>query len=230
MHNQNYFFCYSKAVMSTMLDRGTAIAAAVEVEKYSKQGTELLQSGHLTGAVKAFKYAYKFAGDLDDEYMERACAFNLGAAYIAMGQGEKGLNVLNHAIPTEDRKDGRSNGDLYFNFGLGYESTKNFPEAIRAFNKALGEYRCERDNLSMEIETLLKLAVLCHNTRNNHLMNTYHQLAEAYAMQDNIEKQMWALCEKANAYNSYGDIERAESAADECYKLSEKCDNTAESG
>jgi tetratricopeptide (TPR) repeat protein len=68
-----------------MLDRGTAIAAAVEVEKYSKQGTELLQAGHLTSAVKAFKYAYKYAGDMDDEYMERACAFNLGAAYIAMG-------------------------------------------------------------------------------------------------------------------------------------------------
>jgi hypothetical protein len=49
----------------------------------SKQGTELLQAGHLTSAVKAFKYAYKYAGDMDDEYMERACAFNLGAAYIA---------------------------------------------------------------------------------------------------------------------------------------------------
>jgi hypothetical protein len=37
---------------------------------------------------------------MDDEYMERACAFNLGAAYIAMGQGEKGLNILQQAGQT----------------------------------------------------------------------------------------------------------------------------------
>lgn len=217
-------------MMSTMIDRGATIAAAVEVEKYSKQGTELLQSGHLTSAVKAFKYAYKYAGDLDDEYMERACAFNLGAAYIAMGQGEKGLNVLQQAVPSEDRRDGRSNGDLYFNLGLGYETTKNIQESIRYFNKALDEYRYERDNLAMEIETLTKLAVLCTTVQNHHLMNLYHQLAEAYAMQGNVEKQMWALCEKANAYNSFGDPQKAESAADECLKLSDKCQNTVESG
>lgn len=213
-----------------MIDRGTAIAAAVEVEKYSKQGTELLQSGHLTSAVKAFKYAYKYAGDLDDEYMERACAFNLGAAYIAMGQGEKGLNVLQQAVPSEDKRDGRSHGDLYFNFGLGYEVTKNIPEAIRYFNKALEEYRLERDNLPMEIDTLTKLTTLYTSTHNHHLMNTYHQLAEAYAMQGNIEKQMWSLCEKANSYNSYGDPQKAESAADECLKLSDKCGSSAETG
>ncbi|XP_076105464.1 uncharacterized protein LOC143073654 isoform X4 [Mytilus galloprovincialis] len=216
--------------MSTMIDRGATIAAAVEVEKYSKQGTELLQNGHLTSAVKAFKYAYKYAGDLDDEYMERACAFNLGAAYIAMGQGEKGLNVLQQAIPSEDRRDGRSNGDLFFNLGLGYETTKNIQEAIRYFNKALEEYRYERDNLDMEIETLTKLAVLCTTVQNHHLMNLYHQLAEAYAMQGNVEKQMWALCEKANSYNSFGDPQKAEYAADECLKLSDKCQNTVESG
>ncbi|VDI50641.1 Hypothetical predicted protein [Mytilus galloprovincialis] len=216
--------------MSTMIDRGATIAAAVEVEKYSKQGTELLQSGHITSAVKAFKYAYKYAGDLDDEYMERACAFNLGAAYIAMGQGEKGLNVLQQAIPSEDRRDGRSNGDLFFNLGLGYETTKNIQEAIRYFNKALEEYRYERDNLDMEIETLTKLAVLCTTVQNHHLMNLYHQLAEAYAMHGNVEKQMWALCEKANSYNSFGDPQKAEYAADECLKLSDKCQNTVESG
>ncbi|XP_071170627.1 uncharacterized protein [Mytilus edulis] len=216
--------------MSTMIDRGATIAAAVEVEKYSKQGTELLQSGHLTNAVKAFKYAYKYAGDLDDEYMERACAFNLGAAYIAMGQGEKGLNVLQQAVPSEDRRDGRSNGDLFFNLGLGYETTKNIQESIRYFNKALEEYRYERDNLAMEIETLTKLAVLCTTVQNHHLMNLYHQLAEAYAMQGNVEKQMWALCEKANSYNSFGDPQKAEYAADECLKLSDKCQNTVESG
>jgi tetratricopeptide (TPR) repeat protein len=216
--------------MSTMLDRGTAIAAAVEVEKYSKQGTELLQAGHLTSAVKAFKYAYKYAGDMDDEYMERACAFNLGAAYIAMGQGEKGLNILQKAVPSEERRDGRSNGDLYFNFGLGYEVTKNVHEAVRYFNKALDEYRLERDNLTMEIETLSKLSVLCVATNNHNLMNIYHQLAEAYAMQENTDKQMWALCEKANSYYSYGDPEKAESAADDCLKLSDKCHSTIEAG
>ncbi|XP_063435380.1 uncharacterized protein LOC134716353 isoform X5 [Mytilus trossulus] len=216
--------------MSTMIDRGATIAAAVEVEKYSKQGTELLQSGHLTSAVKAFKYAYRYAGDLDDEYMERACAFNLGAAYIAMGQGEKGLNVLQQAVPSEDRRDGRSNGDLFFNLGLGYETTKNIQESIRYFNKALEEYRYERDNLAMEIETLNKLAILCTTVQNHHLMNLYHQLAEAYAMQGNVEKQMWALCEKANSYNSFGDPQKAEYAADECLKLSDKCQNTVESG
>jgi prefoldin subunit 5 len=67
---------------------------------------------------------------------------------------------LQQAVPSEERRDGRSNGDLYFNFGLGYEVTKNVHEAVRYFNKALDEYRLERDNLTMEIETLSKMKIM----------------------------------------------------------------------
>lgn len=68
--------------------------AALDVERFSKQGTEDLQRGLLENSLEAFKQAYKCSRELSDGPTERACAFNLGAAFIAAGQAKRGIDTL----------------------------------------------------------------------------------------------------------------------------------------
>ncbi|XP_062578947.1 tetratricopeptide repeat protein 24-like isoform X4 [Saccostrea cucullata] len=197
---------------------------AAEIEKFSKLGTQDLQNNHLERALESFKYAYKRSKELDDDsYTERACAFNLGAVYIALGDGKKGIELLNKALPPDNAREGRSNGDLYFNLGLGHEMTGNTEEAVRSYKKALEEYKIERDNVQMEAETLEKLGQLYLKTRNKFTTETFEQLAQTYEILNNPSKQLWAMTEKANQQFANALAEEAEKTAEECLKLAEKC-------
>lgn len=200
--------------------------AALDVEKYSKIGTQDLQTGQLDQALRALKYAYKRSHELEDGFTERACAFNLGAAYIAMGQPKQGLEILHKAVPPENKREGKSNGDLYFNFGLGYEGLGNYEDAARNYTKALEEYRAEGDNSEMEIETLEKLAQIYTRTKNAFTIDAYNQLVQLYENTNNPAnylKHMRALFEKSNHLYQGGKKAEAEIAADECMKITEKC-------
>lgn len=208
-----------------MMERRIGLAA-LDVEKYSKIGTQDLQTGQLDQALEAFKYAYKRSHELEDGFTERACAFNLGAAYIAMGQPKRGLEILHKAVPPENRREGKSNGDLYFNFGLGYEGLGNYEDAARNYTKALEEYRAEGDNSEMEIETLEKLAQIYARTKNAFTVDAYSQLVQLYENTNNPAnylKHMRALFEKSYHLYQGGKNAEAEIAADECMKITEKC-------
>ncbi|XP_048753430.1 tetratricopeptide repeat protein 24-like isoform X2 [Ostrea edulis] len=197
---------------------------AAEVEKFSKLGTQDIQNNHLERALESFKYAYKRSKELEDDgYTERACAFNLGAVYIAIGDSKKGIETLNRALPPDNIREGRSNGDLFFNLGLGYENIGNTEEAVKNFKIALEEYKIERDNVQMEAETLEKLGQLYLKTRNKFAMETFDQLAQTYSILDNHAKQLWAQTEKANQQFANSMSEEAEKTAEECLKLAEKC-------
>lgn len=204
---------------------------AVEVEKFSKLGTQDLQNNHPERALESFKYAFKRSRELEDDgYTERACAFNLGAVYIALGNGKKGIEILNKALPPDNTREGRSNGDLFFNLGLGYENVGNSEEAVRNFKKALEEYKVERDNVQMEAETLEKLGQLYLKTKNRFAVDTFDQLAQAYDILKNPAKQLWALTEKANQQFANGLEEEAEKSAEECLKLAENCGSSVNIG
>lgn len=197
---------------------------AAEVEKFSKLGTQDIQNNHLERALESFKYAYERSKELEDDgYTERACAFNLGAVYIAIGDSKKGIETLNRALPPDNIREGRSNGDLFFNLGLGYENIGNTEEAVKNFKIALEEYKIERDNVQMEAETLEKLGQLYLKTRNKFAMETFDQLAQTYSILDNHAKQLWAQTEKANQQFANSMSEEAEKTAEECLKLAEKC-------
>uniref|UniRef100_K1QHT8 RNA-binding protein 8A n=2 Tax=Magallana gigas TaxID=29159 RepID=K1QHT8_MAGGI len=212
--------------------RNTAfLIVAVEVEKFSKLGTQDLQNNHPERALESFKYAFKRSRELEDDgYTERACAFNLGAVYIALGNGKKGIEILNKALPPDNTREGRSNGDLFFNLGLGYENVGNSEEAVRNFKKALEEYKVERDNVQMEAETLEKLGQLYFKTKNRFAVDTFDQLAQAYDILKNPAKQLWALTEKANQQFANGLEEEAEKSAEECLKLVENCGSSVNIG
>lgn len=204
---------------------------AVEVEKFSKLGTQDLQNNHPERALESFKYAFKRSRELEDDgYTERACAFNLGAVYIALGNGKKGIEILNKALPPDNTREGRSNGDLFFNLGLGYENVGNSEEAVRNFKKALEEYKVERDNVQMEAETLESLGQLYLKTKNRFAVDTFDQLAQAYDILKNPAKQLWALTEKANQQFANGLEEEAEKSAEECLKLVENCGSSVNIG
>ncbi|KAK3086275.1 hypothetical protein FSP39_016180 [Pinctada imbricata] len=204
--------------------------AAVDVEKFSKLGTQDLQNNQPQRALESFKYSYKRSKELDDGYTERACAFNLGAVYIALGEFRKGVDTLEKSVPPENKREGRSNGDLYFNFGVGYEGLGNNEEAVRNYKRALDEYKVERDNVQMEAECLEKLAQIYIKMHNQFAAETFGQLAAAYEILNNAVKQMWALSEKASQLFVKGQTEEAESTADECLQLSSKCDSNANIG
>ena len=84
----------------------------------------------------------------------------VGAVLIALKQAESGLEMLQRAIPPMNQRDGKSNGDLYYNFGLGYELLRNDAEAVKFFELAYEEYRMEKDNVRMENETIMKAGAL----------------------------------------------------------------------
>ena len=74
-------------------------AIAMDVEHFSKLGTEHLQQGQMQKAMEAFTNAYKSAQALGNHgYMQRACAFNLGALLISMSRFNDGLHYLNLAV------------------------------------------------------------------------------------------------------------------------------------
>lgn len=60
----------------------------IEIEKYSKLGT-------LDGYAKAFKVSQSIGAH---GYIQRACAFNLGAKQIELQKYEEGLNSLTEAV------------------------------------------------------------------------------------------------------------------------------------
>lgn len=126
------------------------------IEKYTLEASRL---SHYD-ALERYNMAYTQAKELGNAFTLRACAANLGAMYISLGtkaEAEKGLKYLKEATPPEGMADGVSNGDLYFNFGLAYEVLGRYREAAGSFKQALQEYRRERDNMNMEIETLKRL-------------------------------------------------------------------------
>ncbi|KAL8588559.1 hypothetical protein ACOMHN_059513 [Nucella lapillus] len=129
------------------------------IEKYT------LEASRLPGeeAVERYEQAYTQAKELGNAFTLRACAANLGAAYISLGrkkEAQEGLEYLTEATPLQGVSDCVSNGDLYFNMGLGYEIVGLFERAYVTLERAWEEYRGERDNLSMEISVLKKLIQL----------------------------------------------------------------------
>lgn len=191
-----------------------------EIDKYTQLGTAQLKEGHLEKAQKSYEHAYVRATSGADSFIERACAFNLAAVYIAVKKVRQGLELLQKAIPPADEKDGASNGDLYFNFGLAYECLPNVEEAAKYYELSLEEYQSEKDNFVKVAEVAVKLGAIY---KQMHIplqaARVYGIAWKASARKPDTEQQLICMCQQALQLLLARKIDSAVELSDDCMVL-----------
>ncbi|XP_051901818.1 tetratricopeptide repeat protein 24 [Pristis pectinata] len=124
-----------------------------EIEGLTKAGSQALAQDCPEEALAAFKKAFLISLDTGDQSVQRACAFNLGAAYVASGRPAKGLDFLLRSQPAEG---GERQGDLYFNLGIAHEGLGDVESAAEHYQQALAHYQAYQPQ--GEADTCMKLA------------------------------------------------------------------------
>ncbi|XP_058851637.1 tetratricopeptide repeat protein 24-like [Acipenser ruthenus] len=146
----------------TMNSSGETEAAAIlaDIEKLTKSGSQVLADDHHERALSIFKKAYLLSLKLPEGQTQKACLFNLGAAYIAVGKAKKGLKCLMKCKLKEP--EGRD-ADMYFNIGIAYEEMKEYSKAVKFYQKAVNDYGAHQaDNTA---DALIKLAYCSVNLK-----------------------------------------------------------------
>ncbi|XP_055521643.1 tetratricopeptide repeat protein 24 isoform X3 [Leucoraja erinacea] len=127
--------------------------AQAEIEGLTKAGSLALAQEHPEEALASFKKAFLMSLDVGEQSVQRACAFNLGAAYVASGRPAKGLDFLLRSQPAEGDE---RQGDLYFNLGIAQEELGDLESAAEHYEQALAHYRTRQPQ--GEADTCMKLA------------------------------------------------------------------------
>ncbi|XP_065814436.1 tetratricopeptide repeat protein 24 isoform X2 [Labrus bergylta] len=116
-----------------------------DIEELTSAGHRALQEGRSADAMSCFNTALQAAQQLEGRRVQRACSFNLGAAYVETGQPQEGLDFLRQAQPGP-----RANRlpDLQFNLGLAHNALGQDKEAAIYFLQAAQLYRSQGDGRS----------------------------------------------------------------------------------
>ncbi|XP_059835919.1 tetratricopeptide repeat protein 24 isoform X3 [Hypanus sabinus] len=124
-----------------------------EIEGLTKAGSRALAQERPEEALVSFKKAFLISLDTGEQGVQRACAFNLGAAYVASGRQAKGLDFLLRSQPAEG---GERQGDLYFNLGIAHEGLGDLQSAAENYQQAVVHYQAQQSQ--GEADTCMKLA------------------------------------------------------------------------
>ncbi|XP_072405004.1 uncharacterized protein [Chiloscyllium punctatum] len=133
--------------------RRDASEIQAQIESLTRAGSQALAQERCGEALTAFKKAFLASLDITEQQVQRACAFNLGAAYVASGRLAKGVDFLHRSQPD---KGGERQGDLHFNLGLAHEGLGDSPAAIEHYQQALAHYQSRQ--AQGEADTHMKLA------------------------------------------------------------------------
>ncbi|XP_023569589.1 tetratricopeptide repeat protein 24 [Octodon degus] len=117
------------------------------IQALTKAGHRALQAGQSHEAMVSFQKAFLLASEapgVRDTSVLRACAFNLGAAYVETGDPARGLELLLRAQP-EEKAQGSCHGDQCFNVALAYHALGDLLQALDWYQKALGHYQPQGD-------------------------------------------------------------------------------------
>ncbi|XP_022276954.1 tetratricopeptide repeat protein 24 isoform X1 [Canis lupus familiaris] len=112
------------------------------IQALTRAGHGALLAGRNHEALTSFQRAFILASEApqtQDTSVLRACAFNLGAAYVETGDPARGLKLLLRARP-EEKAQGRGHGDQCFNVALAYQTLGKLPQALAWYHRALGHY------------------------------------------------------------------------------------------
>ncbi|NXQ27298.1 TTC24 protein, partial [Alaudala cheleensis] len=108
------------------------------IEGLTRAGHRALALGAGREAVGCFRKALLLSRDTVSPHLHRACAFNLGAAYVETGKPKKGLEFLLQSQPSEVESRDHL-GSLYFSVGAAHEGLQDFPKALERFEKVAGQ-------------------------------------------------------------------------------------------
>lgn len=173
---------------------------AATVEQHSDAGINKLKEEVLEEACHEFTIAYDLSHMLNDKKALRACAFNLGATYIADCKFEKGVEILLQAFPPLKSNKNR-NGDLYYNLGRGYEGLGDKGRALDYYKKAAKDYEKEEGRSELLRETQQRIDFLTSGKRSQDAMT--------------LKTELWI--KKAKERQRKGQADQAKALADKAF-------------
>ncbi|XP_062393639.1 tetratricopeptide repeat protein 24 [Sardina pilchardus] len=164
--------------------------AQADIDKLTSAGHSALKRGDCLEALNCFKKAYKAAVEIKETKVHRACAFNLGAAYVEAGKPQKGLDFLRKAQPGERRE---RVADLQYNLGVAHEALEDLAQAAGHYLQAAQLYRSQGDG-SSEGDTCMKLA-RCHIRMKDWIQaaEVFQRAAESYRVAGRLDSAAVAL-------------------------------------
>ncbi|XP_052796957.1 tetratricopeptide repeat protein 24-like isoform X5 [Mya arenaria] len=194
-----------------------------EIGYLALEGKKFHDERNLTEAIKCYDKAYQLSRELNVDEVERTCAFNLGAVFIAEGQVETGLSYLHKATPPEGLSDARCNGDLYFNIGLGQEKLGDEAKALENYEKAFKRYKAyESGNTELLNQCFDKCVYLFVKwKRHVDASRLCQEMADVYDMNNDHLHRAEKLCEKADYLRRGTGVEQGDilKAAEECMNV-----------
>ncbi|XP_052796088.1 tetratricopeptide repeat protein 24-like isoform X4 [Mya arenaria] len=194
-----------------------------EIGYLALEGKKFHDERNFTEAIKCYDKAYQLSRELNVDEVERTCAFNLGAVFIAEGQVETGLSYLHKATPPEGQSDARCNGDLYFNIGLGQEKLGDEAKALENYEKAFKRYKAyESGNTELLNQCFDKCVYLFVKwKRHVDASRLCQEMADVYDMNNDHLHRAEKLCEKADYLRRGTGVEQGDilKAAEECMNV-----------